>query len=61
VLSGDIIPGFADGDSPEEATGNLLRDNDYLAESSFDEVTALELKSEKATVHSLKELVAAKR
>lgn len=50
------VIGFADGNSPEEAAANLLKDNNYLAETSFDEITALELKSEKGTVHYLKEL-----
>lgn len=54
------VIGFADGNTPEEATINLMKDNTYLIETAFDEVTAFELKSEKSTSHRLKDLVTSK-
>lgn len=53
------VVGFAKGNSPEEAINSLLKTSPHIAETSFDEVTALELKSEKGTSYSLKELLAA--
>ena len=38
------VIGFAEGDSPAEAFDNLVRENDYLLETSFDEMICFELK-----------------
>ena len=38
------VIGFAKGDSPAEAFDNLVKENGYLLETSFDEVICLELK-----------------
>ena len=40
------VLGFARGDSAEEAFRELLQENAYLLETSFDEVVCLELKDE---------------
>lgn len=53
------VVGFAEGNSPEEAIESLLKTSPYIAETSFDEVTALEVKSERGTSHSLKDLLVA--
>ncbi|MDI6760909.1 MAG: hypothetical protein QMD05_08780 [Candidatus Brocadiaceae bacterium] len=38
------VIGFAEGNSPEEAFDNLIEENGYLLETSFDEVICFELK-----------------
>lgn len=53
------VVGFAEGNSPEEAIKSLLMTSPHIAETSFDEVTALELKSENGPSYSLKDLLAA--
>jgi len=50
------VIGFAEGNSPEEAAINLLKKSNYLNETTFNEVTAMELKSGKGTFHCLKEV-----
>jgi len=49
------VIGFAGGNSPEEAAGNLLKESTYLNQTTFNKVTAMELKSGKGTFHYLKE------
>lgn len=48
------VIGFASGNSPEEAAKQLLMENERLKETTFNEIIALELKSEKRTYHCLK-------
>ena len=40
------IIGFAKGDTPQEAFDELLYSNGYIIGSTFDQVTAIELKEE---------------
>ncbi|MHA1447685.1 MAG: hypothetical protein ACTSSN_13405 [Candidatus Heimdallarchaeaceae archaeon] len=40
------IIGFAQGDTPQEAFDELLYSNGYLIGSTFDQVTAVELKEQ---------------
>lgn len=37
------VLGFGSGVDPDDAYRNFLKDNEFLLETSFDEVTALEL------------------
>lgn len=48
------VIGFASGNSPQDAAQNLIKEATYLKETAFNEITALELKSQKQTVHYLK-------
>ncbi|MHA1126899.1 MAG: hypothetical protein ACTSO7_13915 [Candidatus Heimdallarchaeota archaeon] len=38
------IIGFAKGNTEQEAFSNLVKENDYLLETTFNELTAIELK-----------------
>ena len=49
------VIGFAKGNSPDEATKNLLKEDTYLKETSFNGVIALESKSSNRTFHYLKD------
>ena len=40
------VIGFAHGNTPQEAFENLLSDNSYLLETTFNEIEAIELKGE---------------
>lgn len=48
------VLGFGSGVDPDEAFRNFLKDNEFLLETSFDEVTALELASNEEKYFSLK-------
>ena len=50
------VIGFAGGESPEEAARNLLKESKYISDTTFNEVTAMELKSGKGTFHCLKKV-----
>jgi len=49
------VVGFAGGNSPEEAIKHLLSEDEYLKETTFNEIIALELKSQKRTYHCLED------
>ena len=50
------VIGYSDGENEQIAFDNLINENDYLLDTSFDEVICLELKSEKRTYFYLKEV-----
>lgn len=48
------VLGFGSGVDPDDAFRNFLRENEFLLDTSFDEVTALELANKKERYFSLK-------
>lgn len=48
------VIGFAEGESPDDAFDNLLRENEYLLETTFDEIYCYQLADKKRTDFSLK-------
>ncbi len=50
------VIGFGKGEDTDAALRNMLDENSYLKDTSFDEVIAIELKNNKQTVLSLKML-----
>lgn len=49
------VIGFGTGTNPQDAFMNLIKDNEYLGETSFGEVFSLQLKNCKRTYFSLKD------
>jgi len=49
------IVGYGNGNSPEDAVKNMLKENEYLEKTNFDEVIEIEIKSDKRTYHCLRE------
>ncbi|MFZ6015161.1 MAG: hypothetical protein ACOYUZ_02275 [Patescibacteria group bacterium] len=47
------VLGIANGQTYREALDNLLRENEWIKESDYEEVMALELKSEKVEIFDL--------
>ena len=43
------VIGFSEGENPQEAFLSLVKDNEYLKETSFNEIFSLQLKNEKRT------------
>jgi len=51
------VIGFAQGDTVQEASRNLLDLNEYLADTNFDEIFAIELANDHREYFSLKDTV----
>ena len=47
------VIGFGEGNSPDDAAKNMLKESEYLKETNFDEIIGIELKSDKQTYHYL--------
>ncbi|MDP3878733.1 MAG: hypothetical protein Q8Q07_00300 [Dehalococcoidales bacterium] len=51
------VIGFAGGDTVQDASRNLLELNEYLADTSFDDIFAIQLADEHREYLSLRELI----
>ncbi len=50
------VIGYSDGLTPEDAFSNLLKNNEYLYSTSFDEIICLELANEERKYFYLQEV-----
>ena len=50
------VLGIASGSNEKEAFGNLIKENDYLKHTGYEEVLAMELVSEKQFFFSMKRI-----
>ena len=50
------VIGFSEGSNPQEAFLGLVRDNEYLKETSFNEIFSLQLNSNRKTYFNLSDL-----
>jgi len=50
------VVGFGNGISPEDAAKNMLKENEHLKTTNFNEIIGIEIKSEKRTWHYLRDL-----
>lgn len=51
------VLGFGKGNTAEEAIENMTKENGFLVETTFDEVIAIELKSDTRKYFSLKKVL----
>ncbi len=51
------VIGFAQGDTVQDASRNLLDSNEYLADTDFDEIFAIPLATDHREYFSLRELI----
>lgn len=51
------VIGFAQGDTAQDATRNLLELNEYLATANFDEIFAIQLAGDHREFFSLRDII----